>query len=80
MFHLIVCHQIYWLLSFITSSIIFYNIQWALIHPCTMKEGTNIILLAGVDLGGPREPVPPPSKIFYLHVTSTINSMKISFN
>ena len=31
---------------------------------------------SGVDLGGPV----PPSKIFYLYVTATIYSMKLSFN
>ena len=35
--------------------------------------------LSGADLGGSRGPV-PPSKLFYLYVTATINSMKISFN
>ena len=33
----------------------------------------------GEYLGGPRGPV-PSSKTFYLYVTATINSMKISFN
>ena len=36
--------------------------------------------VTGADLGGAKEASAPPSKIFYLHVTSTINSMKISFN
>ena len=30
--------------------------------------------------GGGKGPVPPPSNFFYLYVTATINSKKISFN
>ena len=34
----------------------------------------------GADLGGSNGASVPPSKIFYLYVTATINSMKISLN
>ena len=37
------------------------------------------VYTSGADLGGPRGPL-PPFKIFYLYVTATMNSMKITFN
>ena len=40
-----------------------------------------MIQVAGEDLEGAKgASAPPPSNIFYLYVTATINSMKISFN
>ena len=35
--------------------------------------------ISGADLGGAKGAM-PPFKTFYLYVTTTINSMKISFN
>ena len=40
----------------------------------------NMAVYAGADLGGGQGGQSPPSKIFYLYVNTTINSMKISFN
>ena len=34
----------------------------------------------GANLGGAKGASAPPSKFFYLYVTATINSIKISFN
>ena len=39
-----------------------------------------LVIYAGADLGGAKGASAPPSKIFYLYVTATVNSMKISFN
>ena len=43
-------------------------------------NATFTTMVRGRFKGGPRRPVPPPSKIFYLYVTATINSKKFSFN
>ena len=48
-------------------------------HEAPLGGTYMFLVLAGTDLGGSRGPV-PPLKTFYLYVTATINSMKISFN
>ena len=40
----------------------------------------NDLCMQGRFRGGGKGASVPPSNTFYLHVTSTINSMKISFN
>ena len=49
------------------------------LYPKNIYKQYLAFYLARGGFGGAGGPV-PPFKIFYLHVTATINSMKISFN